>query len=72
MFCFEKIALMDGGDKSSIFASFTRHIVVIWSYKHYMFDTPKLRMYTVVNKHVYQMQVIFMMACWIFVVNINS
>ena len=64
--------LMDVGDKKDIFASFTRHIAVIWSYRFYMFDTSKLRMHTIVNKHVYQMKVISMIDYWIFGVNINS
>ena len=41
---------------SDIFASFTRHIAVIWSFRYYMLDTQKLRM----CKHVCQMQVISM------------
>ena len=52
---------MAGSDMlSDIFASFTRHIAVIWSYMYYMFDTLKLRMSVIINKHVYQMQVISM------------
>ena len=43
---------------SDIFASVARHIVVIWSYRYYMFESQKLRMYTIVNNRVYQMQVI--------------
>ena len=64
--------LMDGGDKTDIFSSFTRLIAVIWSYRFDMFDTPKLSMHTTVNKHVYQMKVISMIDYWIFGVNINS
>ena len=51
---------IDGADISDIFASFTRHIAVIWSRRYYMFDTQILRMCTVVNNHVYQMQVVSM------------
>ena len=51
---------MDGSDISDIFASFTRHIDVIWSDRYYIFDTQKLRMYIIINKHVYQMQLISM------------
>ena len=44
-----KKLLMDGSYISYIFASFTRHIVVIWSYRYYMFDTQKLRMYIIIK-----------------------
>ena len=43
---------LDSSDMSDIFASFTRIIAVIWSYRHYMSDTPNLYMYAIVNKHV--------------------
>ena len=63
---------MGGSDISNIFASFTRHITAICSYRYYMFDTQKLRMYILINKHIYQMRVISTTNYWIFGVNINS
>ena len=44
---------MYGSDISDIFASFTRHIDVIRSYRCYMFDTQKLRMYYIIIKKMY-------------------
>ena len=56
---------MDGSNISDIFVSFTRHILSN-RYMYDMFDTQILRLHITVNKHVYQMQVIYMIKYGIF------